>query len=192
METDGDLYEIKRYPIVYFYLVLKFAAEILFELKGQELLKNSKNFEKVCYLWFNSQNLSLNQEVLKYIAGQVVTLQSCLSLKWYQGEVIYERWDLKRIEEYYKFVAKLEFYGTICQSPQLLKVDPRGNIDISFLSAWAKKVLKRVVWLNYNGKFILHMEYGKFSKIKRDFVDTQEMTVLPEKSEWEELLESGF
>lgn len=181
MESDGDRYEIKRFPIVYFYLVLKFAAEILFELKGQELRKDSKSFEKVCYLWFDSQDSSLNQEVLKYIANQVITLQSCLSLKWYQGEVTYELWDLRRIEEYCKFVARLELYGTICQSPQLLKIDPRGNIDISFISAWAKKVIKRAIWLNYNGKFTIHIEYGRFSKVKKDFVDAQEMTVSPVK-----------
>jgi hypothetical protein len=174
MATDGDLYEIKKFPIVYFYKVLKFAADILFLLKADELKtgKAEKEFKDACYLWFDDQNLNVNQRLLKYIASEVLALQGTFSKEWtYQEKVCWKDWSPERVRNYFKFIAKLEFYGVICQSPQLLKTTPQGELDLSFLSEWAKKVLKRAHWCVLGHGYYIQWSFGEFNMKKRDFVN---------------------
>jgi len=172
MESEGDRYDIKKFPSIYYYLVLKAAADILFVLKGGELQEN-KNFKDSCYLWFTDKNLDINKGLLNFIAKEVLGFGSTLNLKTYQGEVLWKYWYLKKIECYLRFVAKLELYGTICQTPQLLKVNSKGHIDLSFLSAWARKVITKAVCIYHNKEWTIHFQFGTFCVKERDFVNVK-------------------
>jgi len=172
MESEGDRYDIKKFPSIYYYLVLKAAADILFVLKGGELQEN-KNFKDSCYLWFTDKNLDINKGLLNFIAKEVLGFGSTLNLKTYQGEVLWKYWYLKKIEYYLRFVARLELYGTICQTPQLLKVNSKGHIDLSFLSAWARKVITKAVCIYHNKEWIIHLQFGIFCTKEKDFVSVK-------------------
>jgi len=169
MEADGDLYDIKRFPSVYYYMVLKFAVDILFVFKADELEKSedsAKEFKKVPYIWLAGQNQSVNQEVLKRIATDLLETQGSFVNSPYQGRVAWEDWTALRAKSYFKFIARLELYGAICKAPHLLKVDCRkdNEIDISFLSACSKSVLKRARCLrSKDGQSIIYLDFYRFN-----------------------------
>lgn len=182
MAADGDLYEIKKFPVVYYYMILKFAADILFLFKADELKANEKSekeFKNACYLWFNSHNQCINQRLLKFIASEVLTLQNTFNLPIYQEEVCWKLWENERVKNYFKLIARLEFYGTVCQSPQLLKANSRGEIDLSFISVWARNVLKRGYWIRHGENFTIQWIYGEFFLEKRDFVGPRAVRTEP-------------
>ena len=178
METDYDLYNIKRLPLLYFYKIVKFAADILFVLKAKELdsdIRSKREFEKASYLWWSSDICEdPRPEALGLIASEVLGLQSELSRQCYSGVVTYGRWDSKSLRDHYKIVAKLELYGAIVQSPQLLKLLPKGEVDISFLSSWSRRVIKRVNYSYYQKKFTLYISYGLFCERKRKYLKEAE------------------
>jgi len=172
MESEGELYQIKKFPSVYYFHVLRFAADLLHFITGFELKKSekAKEFEDACYLWSDIPDFGVHKDILKFIATEVVCLNSVLNEKGFLGPYVdIEKLSSVRLEAYYRLVARLEFYGFICQSPRSLKVNCEGEICLDFLSDWAKKVIIRAVWRVKGISRFIDFQYGWFMRHEKEF-----------------------
>lgn len=171
MESDGDLYQIKKFPKVYYFFVLRFASELIQTITVSDIKRSSKakEFEDACYLLLEEPYTGVQKDILRFIAIEVVNLNFILSDKGFLGPYVEcEKLSLEKLELFYKLVAKLEFYGFLCQSPRSLKGDDNNEICLDFLSDWAKKVIVKATWQEKGIRFV-EFKFGWFARRERDF-----------------------
>lgn len=172
METDAALYNIRKFPIVYYYYVLRFASNILLYLTRDEFAKNKltrDSFKEVCYLWVEEPFIPEDRNLIKTIARNLIDIYARFEKADFLNLTSENQLAALRLKEYLKLIALLEFYGYLCQSPGSLKIR-KDKICLNFLSEWAKKVIvsatvhrvRKSVWISFH--------YSDFSIKERDFV----------------------
>ena len=179
MFSDGDLYQIRKYPATYLYYVMGFASHLLFHQslkdQGSDLnpeLDGKEKFKNTGYLVTSTPDYGCYPAVTTTVAKSIMRLfEKFTEKKWLHG-VIEEELGAKEHEIYLSMVADLELCGHIIQLPGSVKVEEEGLLVLDFLSEGSRKAIKRVKFQKgRNGQFIWFMIcYRRYNSKKRDFV----------------------
>jgi len=177
MFADGDLYKIRWFPATYLFYVINFASRILFEVSRTSLLASSRGglFRNTCYISECNIDFGPHRGLVIAAARALFKLYETFSELELLGTVNEDLMDNYGHEKFLKLVAELEFYGHIVQLPGSLKVSDLGLVRLDFLSAGAKRVIKRVdcqkVQVPNSTRYVsFSINYGFYIYRKRQFV----------------------